>query len=124
MRPMLERIDHTVRLVTVGARVRVGVGVGVRVRVTVPLVEGLGHLHQVEHLVVVPPAGGRGEHHHLLRLDRAAHRARDAARLHRVLPLPLGVLRERRLLHLQLPPLCHLRRGMVRSEQQVVGSRQ
>ena len=27
MRPMLERIDHTVRLVTVGARVRVGVGV-------------------------------------------------------------------------------------------------
>ena len=35
MRPMLERIDHTVRLVTVGARVRVGVGVGIRVRVKV-----------------------------------------------------------------------------------------
>ena len=28
MRPMLERIDHTVRLVRVGARVRVKVGVG------------------------------------------------------------------------------------------------
>ena len=33
MRPMLERIDHTVRLVRAGARVRVRVGVGVRVRV-------------------------------------------------------------------------------------------
>ena len=32
MRPMLERIDHTVRLVRVGARVRVRVEVGVRVR--------------------------------------------------------------------------------------------
>jgi len=32
MRPMLERIDHTVRLLRVGARVRVRVGVGVRVR--------------------------------------------------------------------------------------------
>ncbi len=33
MRPMLERIDHTVRLVRVEAMVRVRVGVGVRVRV-------------------------------------------------------------------------------------------
>ena len=43
--------------------------------------------------------------------------ARDAACLRGVLPLPLGILRKRRLLRLQLAPLCHLRRRMVRSEQ-------